>query len=288
MTANKFKFNKNMKTKIYLNRITIVLFLLIIMACGNKKTDTNTNIEKNVPLVSETNTYSLPQSESPTTDLEKAKKDGKAVFLVITGADESGIEKAASIVKEANNKVKNSLIVRLNKEDAKNSNLVSKFRIAAVPVPFILVISPSGIPVAGAPPSQITSDQLVEVIPSPKQDEVFLAINEKKSVLIVISRAGYSDKKEILANCKKASSKISTKPVIVQIDFDEYNEKNFLKQLGITSIDGKTITIVINSSGQITEMFTEIPQVDILTAAANRIIQNKGCSPGGCAPSGCN
>lgn len=280
-----------MKTKIYqFNRITIVLMLLTIMACGNKKTDTNsnTNIEKNVTPVSETNTSSLPQSESPTAELEKAKNEGKTVFLLITGTGAVGIERAISIVKDANNKVSNSLIVQINRDEAKNKELVAKFRVFAVPVPFILVISPKGLAVGGAAPTQISADQLIKAIPSPKQDEVFFSISEKKPVLIVISKSGYSDKKGTISNCKTVSSKINTKPNIIEVDFDDYKEKTFLSQIGVTSINGKTITVVINSAGQITETFTEKPEVDKLTAAANRIIQNKGCSPGGCAPSGCN
>ncbi|MCX6163600.1 MAG: hypothetical protein NTU73_01865 [Ignavibacteriae bacterium] len=267
-----------MKTKIYqFNRITILLLLLTIMACGNKKTDTNTNIEKKDTPVSETNISSLPQSESPTADLEKAKNEGKTVFLLITGTGAVGVERAISIIKDANNKVSNSLIVQLNRDEAKNKELVAKFQVFAVPVPFILVISPKGLAVAGAPPTQVTADQLIKAIPSPKQDEVFFSISEKKPVLIVISKSGYSDKKGTISNCKTVSSKINT----------NYKEKPFLSQIGVTSINGKTITVVINSAGQITETFTEKPEVDKLTAAANKIIQNKGCSPGGCAPNGC-
>lgn len=268
-------------------RISIVLMLLTIIACGNKKTDTNTNIEKKDTPVSETNTSSLPQSESPTADLEKAKNEGKPVFLLITGTGAVGIERAISILKDVNNKVSNSLIVQLNRDETKNKELVAKFQIFAVPVPFILVISPKGLAVAGAPPTQVTADQLIKAIPSPKQDEVFFSISEKKPVLIVISKSGYSDKKGTIANCKTVSSKINTKPKIIEVDFDDYKEKTFLSQIGVNSINGKTITVVINSAGQITETFTEKPEVDKLTAAANKIIQNKGCSPGGCAPNGC-
>lgn len=278
-----------MKSKINLfGRIFSILLLITIAACSDKKVEKNIDVENKVTPVTETKTSSLPQSESPTADLDKAKKEGKAVFLLITGTGATGMEKAASIVKEASDMTKNSVIVQLNKEDAKNSALVAKFQIAAVPVPFILVISPNGFPVAGAPPAQVTSDQLVKAIPSPKQDEVFLAINEKKPVMIVVSRSDYPDKKKTISNCNSAGSKINTKPVIVQINFDDFNEKSFLTQLGVTNINGKTVTVVINSSGQITETFTDIPKVENLTAAANKIIQNRGCSPGGCAPSGCN
>ena len=278
-----------MKTKIYLfSRIVSIVLLFTIMACGNKKQEKITEVENKVTPVSDTKTSSLPQNESPTSDLNKAKEEGKVVFLVVTGAGASGMEKTATIVKEANDKVKNSLIVQLNKDEAKNSDLVKKFQIGTVPVPFILVISPNGIPVAGAPSAQVTSDQLVKTIPTPKQDEVFLAINEKKPVMIVVSRNDFSDKKKTISNCTSAGSKTNTKPVIIQIDFDDFNEKSFLTQLGITNINGKTVTVVINSSVQITETFTDVPKVENLTAAANKIIQNKGCSPGGCAPSGCN
>ena len=215
-----------MKNK--MNQFKIIFFLLLlltILSCGNKKSNIKPDAVNNTVSVPETKTSLETQSESTSDHLEKAKKDGKTVFLVITGTGATGIDKAINVAKEANTKIKESVVIQLNRDQAVNSSLVSKFGIAAVPLPFILVISPKGVPVAGAPSSQVTSDQLIKSIPSSKQDEVFFALSEKTPVFVVVSKKGYSDKAGTIAKCETARSKITTKPTIVEIDFDDNNEK---------------------------------------------------------------
>ena len=276
-----------------LKQILILVLLIPILACGNKQSNVIPEADKKN--VSSTETKTSPENKtatdtqngSLTEQLEKAKKDGKTVFLVITGTGATGVDKALAIVREANAKVNNSIILQLNKNDNVNNNLVSKFRIAAVPIPFILVISPKGLAVSGGPPSQVTSDQLIKTIPSPKQDEVFFSLSESKPVFIVVSKKGYNDKTGIISNCETAGSKISSKPNVIEIDFEDNNEKAFLSQIGVTSIKGKTITVVINSSGQITETFAEKPAVEKLTAASNKVMQSSGCCPSTTDKSGC-
>lgn len=227
--------------------------------------------------------------------LDKAKKDGKSVFLVITANKATGVDKAVTIAKGATAKVAKSVVIQMNRDDAANSNLVTKFGIAFVETPFILVISPKGITVAGYPASSATSDMLVQAIPSPKKEEVLLAISEKKPVFIVVSKKGLTDKATVLANCKAVSAKMPNKPSVVEFDFNNTKDSEFLKQIGVTSINDKTITVVSNSSGQVTDKYEGVALEKALTASANKVVKTGGCCPGGSSkgcgpattPSGC-
>ena len=218
--------------------------------------------------------------------LEKAKKDGKAVFLIITGTGATGIDNATKIAKDAKAKYSKSEIITLNKDEAANSELVKKYSIAYIPAPFFLVISPKGVAVAGFNIAQATADLLIKAIPSPKQDEVLLAISEKKPVFIIVSKKGLTDKANVVKNCKAASAKIASKPAVVEIDFNDAKETAFLKQMGVTTIGDKTIIIVSNASGQIADRYEGITEETPLITSANKVIKSGGCCPNGSA-NGC-
>lgn len=263
-------------------QIPYLLFIMTLIACGNSKSDSKDNKEGIDSTV--TGSAELPVAVTAA-ELEKAKKDGKPIFLVITGTDATDVEKATAIVKDANARLNNSLVFSLNRDNAANSELVNQFGIATVPLPFILVISPRGVAVAGGQPVQFTAEQIIKSVPAPKQDEVLFALSEKRPVFIVVSQKNYTDKEGVLSNCKTASARNTSKPTIVEIDFDDSAEKAFLSQIGIASMNGTTITAVINVGGQITETFTKKPTTNQLNAAANKVIQQKsGCGPSGCAP----
>jgi len=256
-----------------------MLMLIPLISCINSSI-ASTTVKNNVTVAK---TKDNPAINIGTTDaeLEKAKKEGNAVFLVITGTGVTNINNAVTVAKEANGKVKKSVIVQMNRDESANSSLVLKFGIASVPLPYILVISPKGVPVVGVPSEQATSDKLVKSIPSPKQDMVLSAVNDKKPVFIIVSKKTFTDKTTVVTNCKAACSKAASKPAIVQIDFDDANEKDFLTQLGVSApVDGKSIIVVINAAGQITDTFTDSPTVDNLVTAASKVIKTGGCCSG--------
>ncbi len=221
-------------------------------------------------------------SANPTAELDKAKKDGKAVFLVITDNAAANLDKANVLANGASSKVAKSIVISLNKDDKANSSLVTKLGIANVPVPFILVISSKGMSIAGFQYNQVTTETLVKAVPSAKHEAVLFALSEKKPVFIVVSKKGLSDKTTILANCKSASAKVISKPVVIEFDVNDSKDSEFLKQVGVTSLKDKSITIVVNTSGQIADKFEGIVLETALTTSANKVVKSSGCAPGAC------
>jgi hypothetical protein len=211
--------------------------------------------------------------------LNTAKKKGKAVFVLITANGVAGVDKATQIVNEAHAKYKKSEIITINRDVAENSDLVNKYRIGSVKVPFIIVVSPKGNLVGRFMLAQANTDALVNSIPSPKKDVVLTAVTEKKPVFIVVSKKGFTDKATVLENCKSASLKIASKPIIIEIDVDDAKESEFLKELGVATNNGKTITVVSNASGQVTDKFEGITLETALIASANKVIRS-GCGSG--------
>ena len=230
----------------------------------------------------EANGVSFNAATNPAADLEKAKKEGKSVFLVITGTGAIGVDKVVTVAKAANAKVLKSVVVQMNKDDAANIALVSKLGVSGVQVPLILVISPKGVAVAGYNATQATTELLVQAIPSPKQDEVLFAISQKKPVFLVISKKGLTDKATLIANCNAAGTKMTVKPVIVEFDIADPKEAAFLKQLAVTDITTKTRVVVINASGQISDRYEGTATEAALMTSATKVVKSSGCAPGAC------
>lgn len=260
-------------------QIIVVLVLSALFACGN----TNSGNEKlGDKTTDSTATVALPTAITPDT-LAKENAAGKSVLLVITGTGATGTEAATTLVNAASARISNSAVYSMNRDLAANSELVNRFGIATVPLPFVLVVSAKGIPIIGGQPNQLTADKIVNAMPSPKQDEVYAALNEKKPVFIVVSQEGYTDKAGVLAVCNTAASRIESKPLVVEVDFNDPKEGAFLAQMGVTAMNGTTITVVSNASGQITGTFTKKPSINELMQAAIKVIKQSGCAPGGCA-----
>jgi hypothetical protein len=212
-------------------------------------------------------------------DLEKAKKAGNAVFLVITGTGATGLDDLVTIANDANKKVKKSAVIKMDRDDAANSELVTKFGVAGVQLPFILVISPKGYAVGGFPGANATADNLVNLIPSPKYDMVLDALNNKKPVFVVAYKQSFTDKATTLATCKSAVDKVPSKATIVEIDMDDAKEATFLKQIGVNTVATSTVTVVINVAGNITGNYTGATDAQTLATAATKVV--KSCCAGG-------
>lgn len=233
------------------------------------------------------NSYSAPAGPAGSkADLEKAKKEGRLVFLVITDNTITKADQARKIAKEASTKVEKSMVLMFNRDEPDNKNLVAEYGVASLELPFILIISPKGVAVGGYPENVATVEMLLKGIPSPKQDEVLVSLEQKKPVFIVISKSGLTDKEAITTNCKNASAKMSPKGTIVEIDFADPKETAFLKQLGVTTINDKTITVVTNNTGMVTDKYIGNANESKLMSSAYKQIKSGGCCPGG-SKSGC-
>jgi len=213
-------------------------------------------------------------------DIDKAKKEGKTVFLVVTEKNISAT-KALDIAKQANKLQKKSVVLQMNRDDVANKSLVDKYGLAGAPVPIVLVIATNGVAIGGLMENQLTAEALINLIPSPKQTEVYLALNDKKPVIIVVSKKSFIDKKSVLEKCNEAISKLKTKPVLIEVDMDDKNEAGFLKQLQVDILSTKTITFVSNVKGEITGTYISTPDVNNITKAAMLVKQSGGCCPGG-------
>ena len=265
-----------------------VISLWALTACGNSNA-----VNKQANSSAEINQNSQP--EQPVTlpvsnskiqaDLEKAKKEGKAVFVVVTGTGVTETDKATTVAKGANAIYKNSAVVQFDRDDSANSQLVAEWRLAGAPLPLLLVVSPKGQLSGGMILSQATAENIAALIPSPKLEEVQTAIITSKPVLVVFTKKSMSDRTEVLQVVKETLTKLKNNAVIIEVDMEDAQEANFMNQLQIDKASLVSTTLVINTQGQVAGTSKSVPNAEKLALAATAPVKS-GCGPG-CGPTGC-
>jgi len=219
-------------------------------------------------------------------ELDKAKKAGKAVFVVVTGNGVTNTDKANEIAKGANTIYKNAVIVQMNRDDAANASLVAEWRLAGAPLPLILVLSSKGQPTGGYILEQATAENIAALVPSPKLEQVYDAIGNNKYAVVAFTKKTFTDRAEVLKECNKAVTLLNNEAVFIEVDMEDQKETGFMQQLRISPLMAKSsVTLVINKQGQVAGQSTTIPDAAKLVSAAKTPVRS-GCGPG-CGPAGC-
>ncbi len=211
-------------------------------------------------------------------DLDSAAKDGKVAFIIVTDKETAGADQAIDMAKQAAKQVKKSTVVRLDRSDPANADLVAKYRLAGAPVPLILVAARNGIIAGGLVAAQATADKLVGMVPSPKKAEILKQLQSGKAVLIQASRKGMTKQGDCSAACLAACGQLQDRCATVQIDMDDPGETAFLTSLNINTASTEPVVLVVNAQGQITGTYNGATDVASLVQAATK-------KAGGCCPS---
>lgn len=278
--------------KTFKNQLAILIFsflFILLQSCSNSKAENNQPVS-NTPVKAasmEVAAKPAPTDASAVAGtLGKAKADAKAVFVVVTNNGSADTEKALSVANGAKAIYKNAEVVEMNRDDAANSELVADWRLAGAPVPLILVVSPKGQLTGGRILAQATAENIAELVPSPKLEEVFAAIGNNKNAIVVFSKKSFADRSEVVKNSKQAVDLLKNEAVFVEVDMDDAQENGFMKQVRINKDAAQaSVTLVINKQGQVAGTSITVPDPDKLVAAAKTPVKS-GCGPG-CGPAGC-
>ena len=221
------------------------------------------------------------------TEIEKAGKSCKPVFLVAYNATGADADKAITIANEAKKNLKAaSVVIKMNTTDAANSDLVAKYRLAGAPLPLILVLDKNGTTAGGVALKDATSAKLIEMIPSPKTSELIKALGEGKSVYVVVYKESMTSKKSIVDNCAVACSKMDNKSATILVGLDDKNETKLLQSLKADPNAKEPVTYVVNKSGQVAGTYSGMTDVNTLVATAKKAPAGGCCSGGSSAGCG--
>jgi len=278
---------KTLKNQILL--LIVAGSFTLFNSCGNTKAESKSNAET-LPVVTtklEEKADALPVENSAVkSELDKAHVAGKAAFVVVTGNGIAEISKAVSVAEGAKSIYKNAVVVQMNRDDAANTELVNEWRLAGAPLPLILVFSPKGTLTGGRILTQATAENIAELIPSPKLEEVYAAISSNKNAIVVFTKKSFADRNEVVKNSKDAVALLKNEAVFVEVDMEDNKETGFMNQVRINKAAAKaSVTLVINKQGQVAGTSLDVPDPNKLVAAAKTPVRG-GCGPG-CGPAGC-
>lgn len=211
-------------------------------------------------------------------ELDKSQKAGKTSYLVVYDKSSTGTEALVNIAKNAQKSAKNTLVIKFDRDDKANTDLVTKYRLSAVPLPLILVVAPNGVVSAGVVAKDATAEKLVSFVPSKNQADVLLGFESGKAALVICGKKNAKDKAAIISECKTAITSLGGKANQVFVDLDSKDEANFITLLNPDKT--KTTVLVFNGKGQFTGVLESTAKSEDILKAVNKKIG--GCAPGSC------
>jgi len=212
--------------------------------------------------------------------LQLAADEGNVAFVLVTEPGAIGLDQARQTIQGAMNKIPGSVMIESNRTDVANSTFVQQYKVAAAPVPLILVFASNGAMAGGNAASGLTAQQLVVMVPSPKKGEVLKAIQSGQAVYVTASRAGMASTADVAKGCAAACTEMQGKCVSVDVNMDDPAEKGLLNQLKVNTQSTEPVTVVINAKGQVTGSYTGMVEVENLIASATKVVASGCCPPG--------
>jgi hypothetical protein len=211
-------------------------------------------------------------------DLDRAAQQRQVAFVLVTDAGAAGLDPARDLIRQVLPQVDQSILVELDRSDAANADLVTRYRLAGAPLPLILVAGRNGAIAGGLPAAQATAERLIALVPSPKKAEILQALQSGKAVFICASRKGMPARSTTASACASACSQTSGQCALIEVDMDDPAEIGFLTQLKVDLAATEPVTLVVNAAGQIAG--TYVGAVDVA-----QLVQATTQKVGGCCPS---
>jgi len=259
----------------------VLLMIIFNFNCGK--------VEKGEAQAQETSQKSAPPIQAVQTqttssiasqELAQALLDGKYVYLFfyeLGNSDCQTMEKHLnSFARETK---KNVEIIKVDRKDPNNSDIVTKLRTQTAPIPLTLLLN-SNAAIIAAFTKVVTEQELSQVFPSPKKEEALKYIQEGKGVILCICSKKMSSRGEVQSCCSQAESKLAGKAEYINIDLSDPKEADFIKELKVDPNTPVPVTFVINPRGQVTGKYDGPVQVTNLVEAATRVVKSGCCAPG--------
>ncbi len=212
------------------------------------------------------------------TEMEKAQKSGKSIYLIVTDKSATDTDVLEKMVNDALKKTSNTVKIKLYRDDKDNSNLITKYRLSFATLPLVLVLASNGVVSGGLTTKDATVEKLISYLPTKKQAEVLLGFENGKAAFIVCGKKNDKDKASLEKECKTAIEGLGNNANMFFVDVNSKEEANFLALLKPDLT--KTTVLVFNGRGQYTGTLEASAKSKDLIALVNKKIGG-GCCSGG-------
>lgn len=253
------------------------------LSCGNQADD-KLKAQETATEKPEQQSPSLSQAQiepsAASQKMSQAFSNGKYVYLFFyeTGNPDCQIMER-NLDSFAGKTKKNVEIIKVDRKDSRNRDIVAKLRTQTAPIPLTLLLEPSNALLA-AYTNVVSEEELGRAFPSPKKAEAIQYVRQGKGVILCFSNKNMASQREVGACCSQAKDKLAGKAEYINVDLTDPKETDFINELKIDPNTPEPITFVINSQGQVTGKYAREVEVADLVEAATRVVKS-GCCPTG-------
>jgi ribosomal protein L7Ae-like RNA K-turn-binding protein len=192
----------------------------------------------------------LSHAADAVTEITTANAAGKTVFLVVTDGGQ-GREAARQAADAASQLVPGTTVLELDRKDPAQEKAVAGYRLAAAPVPLVLVVATNGVAVGGQRPGDGAAAKLVALVPTPKKAEYLKHLAEGRTALLAFTHAQQAEREGLWNGANEAVKLLEGKAALVLIDTTDVAEKRFLEQMKVPADAAKPVLIVMNPKAQV-------------------------------------
>jgi hypothetical protein len=205
-----------------------------------------------------------------TDDVATANAAGKAVFLIVTDGPGPGLDAARATAAAAHALAPTTSIVELDRRDPAQAPAVAAYRVAAAPVPLLLVIASNGVATGAAKPGEGAAQRLVSLIPSPKKAEYLKILSQQRVALVAFSRAAMPERSGLFESLTPAQQTLGAKAALVLVDLDDRAEARFVADLKVDAASAQPMLVVVNPKGVVLARLSGAPKAEEIVAAASK------------------
>ena len=209
-------------------------------------------------------------------ELSDASVQNQNVLLVISDKNQTGQEESLALANETATLAGNTMVAIVNRDNPEQLTLLQKYQLSRYPAPYVVILSPDGFITGGVVPGKMEATKLSAFVPSPKYNEALKARKDKKPAFVLIYEKQDGKYTEWMNRLNESASKLTPAAAVIAVSGSDTKETPFIERLGVKPVAGENILVVLNGSGQVTEKFNTIPEVDALNASASKQM-TKGC-----------
>lgn len=203
-------------------------------------------------------------------EIGTANAAGRTVFLVLTDAAGTGLAEARATAAAAQALTPASQVVELNRTDPAQAPAVTRYRVAAAPVPLVLVIASNGVAAGAAKPAPGAAERLAALVPTPRKAETLKHFEEKKIVLLAFSHARMAERAALFEALTGAAKALEGRAASVLVDLDDPAEQRLLAERKVQASAGKPVVFVLNAKGQTLGRLEGAPSTGTLVVTAKK------------------
>lgn len=199
-----------------------------------------------------------------------ANAAGRPVFLVVSDGSGANADAARASVRQAQLSVPSAVAVELDRTDPRQADAVAKFRLAAAPVPIVIVVASNGVPTGAAKPGDGSAARLASLVPSKAKADYLKQLSDQRIAVVLFTRANMTERSSLFEAASAALQQLPSKIALVTVDLDDVGEERFCSDLKVDRASARPVTVVVSPKGQVLGRFDGAATTAQITKAAGK------------------